>query len=109
MAEDTAKKLLLIVNPVSGKKMAKRYMMKMINSFDEAGYSVTDVYKRQGLRRTTPAPNLPVISWGIVVPLRATLIMFFFCAFPMDILQAFCLLKFQFHGKPGPLVQPAFH
>ena len=31
MAEDKAKKLLLIVNPVSGKKMAKRYMMKMIN------------------------------------------------------------------------------
>lgn len=41
MAEDKAKKLLLIVNPVSGKKMAKRYMMKMINRFDEAGYSVT--------------------------------------------------------------------
>ena len=41
MAEDKVKKLLLIVNPVSGKKMAKRYMMKMINRFDEAGYSVT--------------------------------------------------------------------
>ena len=41
MAEDKAKKLLLIVNPVSGKKMAKRYMTKMINRFDEAGYSVT--------------------------------------------------------------------
>lgn len=41
MAEVTNKKLLLIVNPVSGKKMAKQYMMKMINRFDQAGYNVT--------------------------------------------------------------------
>lgn len=47
MAEDKAKKLLLIVNPVSGKKMAKRYMMKMINRFDEAGYSVLLHAKKQ--------------------------------------------------------------
>ena len=39
--------------------------------------AITPVPGAAGLRRTTPAPNLPVISWGIVVPLRATLIMFF--------------------------------
>lgn len=47
MAEDKAKKLLLIVNPVSGKKMAKRYMMKMINRFDEAGYSVSLLHAKK--------------------------------------------------------------
>lgn len=41
MAEINGKKLLLVVNPVSGKKMAKQYMMKMINRFDQAGYNVT--------------------------------------------------------------------
>lgn len=41
MPEINDKKLLLIVNPVSGKKMAKQYMMKMINRFDSAGYNVT--------------------------------------------------------------------
>lgn len=41
MAEVNDKKLLLVVNPVSGKKMAKQYMMKMINRFDSAGYNVT--------------------------------------------------------------------
>lgn len=41
MAEVNGKKLLLVVNPVSGKKMAKQYMMKMINRFDQTGYNVT--------------------------------------------------------------------
>ena len=53
MAEDKAKKLLLIVNPVSGKKMAKRYMMKMINRFDEAGYSVTACCTQKNKTRMT--------------------------------------------------------
>lgn len=33
--------MLLVVNPVSGKKLAKQYMMRMINRFDQAGYNVT--------------------------------------------------------------------
>lgn len=41
MAEAANKKMLLVVNPVSGKKMAKQYMMRMINRFDQAGYNVT--------------------------------------------------------------------
>lgn len=41
MAQATNKKMLLVVNPVSGKKMAKQYMMRMINRFDQAGYNVT--------------------------------------------------------------------
>lgn len=34
-------KMLLVVNPVSGKKIAKQYMLRMINRFDQAGYNVT--------------------------------------------------------------------
>lgn len=41
MAQITNKKMLLVVNPVSGKKLAKQYMMRMINRFDQAGYNVT--------------------------------------------------------------------
>lgn len=41
MAQVTNKKMLLVVNPVSGKKLAKQYMMRMINRFDQAGYNVT--------------------------------------------------------------------
>ena len=41
MADKTNQKMLLVVNPVSGKKMAKQYMMRMINRFDQAGYNVT--------------------------------------------------------------------
>ncbi len=41
MAEETNKKMLLVVNPVSGKKLAKQYMMRMINRFDQTGYNVT--------------------------------------------------------------------
>lgn len=41
MAQATNKKMLLVVNPVSGKKLAKQYMMRMINRFDQAGYNVT--------------------------------------------------------------------
>lgn len=41
MAELKSQKMLLVVNPVSGKKMAKQYMMRMINRFDQAGYNVT--------------------------------------------------------------------
>ncbi len=41
MSEVASKKMLLVVNPVSGKKMAKQYMMRMINRFDQAGYNVT--------------------------------------------------------------------
>lgn len=41
MAEIKNQKMLLVVNPVSGKKMAKQYMMRMINRFDQAGYNVT--------------------------------------------------------------------
>lgn len=40
MAQVTNKKMLLVVNPVSGKKLAKQYMMRMINRFDQAGYNV---------------------------------------------------------------------
>lgn len=41
MADRIQQKMLLIVNPVSGKKLAKQYMMRMINRFDQAGYNVT--------------------------------------------------------------------
>ena len=41
MAEESKQKMLLVVNPVSGKKLAKQYMMRIINRFDQAGYSVT--------------------------------------------------------------------
>ena len=41
MAEENKQKMLLVVNPVSGKKLAKQYMMRIINRFDQAGYSVT--------------------------------------------------------------------
>ena len=41
MAQANSKKMLLVVNPVSGKKLAKQYMMRMINRFDQAGYNVT--------------------------------------------------------------------
>lgn len=41
MAQAINKKMLLVVNPVSGKKLAKQYMMRMINRFDQAGYNVT--------------------------------------------------------------------
>ena len=41
MADANNQKMLLVVNPVSGKKMAKQYMMRMINRFDQAGYNVT--------------------------------------------------------------------
>lgn len=41
MANVCNQKMLLIVNPVSGKKLAKQYMMRMINRFDQAGYNVT--------------------------------------------------------------------
>ena len=41
MAQATNKKMLLVVNPVSGKKLAKQYMMRMINRFDQAGNNVT--------------------------------------------------------------------
>lgn len=41
MAQAANKKMLLVVNPVSGKKLAKQYMMRMINRFDQAGYNVT--------------------------------------------------------------------
>lgn len=41
MAQVTNKKMLLVVNPVSGKKLAKQYMMRMINRFDQTGYNVT--------------------------------------------------------------------
>lgn len=41
MAELKSQKMLLVVNPVSGKKLAKQYMMRMINRFDQAGYNVT--------------------------------------------------------------------
>lgn len=41
MAEKNGRKMLLVVNPVSGKKLAKQYMMRMINRFDQAGYAVT--------------------------------------------------------------------
>lgn len=59
MAEDKAKKLLLIVNPVSG-KMAKRYMMKMINRFDEAGYSVTACCTQKiKMRMTSRSQEVP--------------------------------------------------
>lgn len=43
MDEPQKKKLLLIVNPVSGKKRAKYYMAEMICSFEEAGYEVKAV------------------------------------------------------------------
>lgn len=35
------KKLLLIVNPVAGKKTARSYMLRMVERFDQAGYNVT--------------------------------------------------------------------
>ena len=35
------KKLLFIVNPVAGKRLAKEYMLAVINMLDEAGYHVT--------------------------------------------------------------------
>lgn len=41
MAIENAKKLFLVVNPVSGKKLAKQYMTGMIEKFDKAGYNVT--------------------------------------------------------------------
>ena len=41
MADAIRRKMLLVVNPVSGKKLAKQYMMRMVNRFDQAGYSVT--------------------------------------------------------------------
>lgn len=41
MADAVRRKMLLVVNPVSGKKLAKQYMMRMVNRFDQAGYSVT--------------------------------------------------------------------
>lgn len=41
MADNAKKRMLLVVNPVSGKKVAKQHMMRMINRFDQAGYAVT--------------------------------------------------------------------
>jgi len=35
------KKLLLIINPVSGKRTARKYLVDMIDRFDDAGYAVT--------------------------------------------------------------------
>ena len=43
MAEAVLKKLLLIVNPVSGQKKAKNYVADMITSFELAGYEVKTV------------------------------------------------------------------
>ena len=36
MADAVRRKMLLVVNPVSGKKLAKQYMMRMVNRFDQA-------------------------------------------------------------------------
>lgn len=44
MANTDVKKLFLVVNPVSGKMMAKQYMKGMIEQFDAAGYNVTACY-----------------------------------------------------------------
>ncbi len=41
MSDNSAKKLFLVVNPVSGKKTAKQYMKSMIESFHEGGFNVT--------------------------------------------------------------------
>lgn len=41
MSDNSAKKLFLVVNPVSGKKTAKQYMKSMIERFHEAGFNVT--------------------------------------------------------------------
>lgn len=37
----TTKKLLLIINPTAGKRLAKDYTLRIINKFDAAGYHVT--------------------------------------------------------------------
>ena len=37
MADAVRRKMLLVINPVSGKKLAKQYMMRMVNRFDQAG------------------------------------------------------------------------
>lgn len=39
--EEKRQKMLLIVNPVSGKQLATQYMLRMISRFDKAGYAVT--------------------------------------------------------------------
>lgn len=44
MSDENAKKLFLVVNPVSGKKLGKQYMKGMIETFDKAGYNVTACY-----------------------------------------------------------------
>ena len=39
--EEKRQRMLLIVNPVSGKQLAAQYMLRMINCFDKGGYAVT--------------------------------------------------------------------
>ena len=42
--------------------------------------AITPVPGAAGFKRTRPAPNSPIISWGIEVPLRETLMRFFFAS-----------------------------
>lgn len=44
---EAQQKMLLIVNPVSGKQKAKQHMLYMINRFDKAGYAVTSCYTKK--------------------------------------------------------------
>ena len=47
MTQTVGKKLFLVVNPVSGKKLARHYVKGMMERFGEAGFVVTSVYTRK--------------------------------------------------------------
>lgn len=47
MTQTVGKKLFLVVNPVSGKKLARHYVKGMMERFGEAGFVVTSVYTKK--------------------------------------------------------------
>ncbi len=46
MSDKLGENLLLVINPVSGKKLAKKYSHRIIERFGQAGFNVTCVYTK---------------------------------------------------------------